>query len=179
MAELRENEQKTLLALERLRGRCPVDQLVKTSGLAHAAVMRAALSLAAKRLLKTHERKQTTVALTKEGSYHAKKGLPERRLLNSLIKLGGEASVDEAAKKAGLEKKFLNIALGWLSRKGWATIKKKERILKSLREPLTGNDEKLLSLLGEKDSVIVEDLSQELQKAVSRLRKRNVVDVSK
>ena len=179
MAELRENEQKTLLALERLRGRCPVDQLVKASGLAHAAVMRAALSLAAKRLLRTHERKRTTVTLTIEGSYHAKKGLPERRLLNSLIKLGGEASVDEAAKKAGLEKKFLNIALGWLSRKGWATIKKKERILKSLREPLTGNDEKLLSLLGEKEIVIVEDLSQELQKAVSLLKKRNLVDVSK
>jgi len=178
VAELRENEQKTLLALERLRGRCPVDQLVKASGLAHAAVMRAALSLTTKRLVRTHERKQTIVALTKEGSYHAKKGLPERRLLNSLIKLGGEASVDEVVKKAELEKKFLTIALGWLSRKGWATIKRKERVLKSLREPLTGNDEKLLCLLAEKEIVIVEDLSQELQKAVSPLKKRSLVDVS-
>ena len=45
MAELRENEQKTLLALETLKGRGPVDQIVKVSGLVHAAVMRAALSL--------------------------------------------------------------------------------------------------------------------------------------
>ena len=77
MAELRENEQKTLLALERLRGRGPVDQLVKVSGLAHAAVMRAALSLTTKNLVRTHERKQTAIALTKEGRYHAKKSLPQ------------------------------------------------------------------------------------------------------
>jgi len=179
VAELRENEQKTLLALERLRGRGPVDQLVKVSGLAHAAVMRAALSLTTKKLVRTHERKQTAIALTKEGSYHAKKRLPERRLINSLIKLGGEASVDDVADAAGLEKKFLTIALGWLSRKDWATIKKKERVLKSLREPLTGNDEKLLSLLAEKEPLIVEDLSQELQKAVSLLKKRRLVKVSK
>lgn len=182
MAELRENEQKTLLALERLRGRGPVDQLVKVSGLAHAAVMRAALSLTTKKLVRTHERKQTAIALTKEGSYHAKKGLPERRLINSLIKLGGEASVDDVVEEAGLEKKFLTIALGWLSRKGWVTIKKKERVLSfnpTMRADLLGIDEKLLSLLAEKGPLIVEDLSQELQKAVSPLRKRRLVEVSK
>jgi phenylalanyl-tRNA synthetase alpha chain len=179
VAELRENEQKTLLTLEKLRGTAPVEQLVKVSGLAHAAVMRAALSLTTKKLVRTHERKQTAIALTKEGSYHAKKGLPERRLINSLIKLGGEASVDDVAEDAGLEKKFLTIALGWLSRKGWATIKKKERVLKSLKAPLTGNDEKLLSLLAEKKTLILEDLSQELQKAVTLLKKRRLVKVSK
>lgn len=182
MAELRENEQKTLLALERLRGKGPVNQLVKVSGLAHAAVMRAALSLTTKKLVRTHERKQTAIALTKEGSYHAKKGLPERRLINSLIKLGGEASVDDVVEEAGLEKKFLTIALGWLSRKGWVTIKKKERVLSfnpTMRADLLGIDEKLLSLLAEKGPLIVEDLSQELQKAVSPLRKRRLVEVSK
>ncbi len=182
MAKLRENEQKTLLALERLSGRGPVDQLVNVSGLAHAAVMRAALSLTTKKLVRTHERKQTAIALTKEGSYHAKKGLPERRLINSLIKLGGEASVDDVVEEAELEKKFLTIALGWLSRKGWVTIKKKERELSfnpTMRADLLGIDEKLLSLLAEKGSLIVEDLSQELQKAVSLLKKRRLVKVSK
>jgi phenylalanyl-tRNA synthetase alpha chain len=182
VAELRENEQKTLLALERLRGRGPVDQLVKVSGLAHAAVMRAALSLTTKNLVRTHERKQTAIALTKEGRYHAKKGLPERRLINSLIKLGGEASVDDVVEKAGLEKKFLTIALGWLSRKGWATIKKKERVLSfnpTMKADLLGIDEKLLSLLAENGSLIVEDLSQELRKAVSLLKKRRLIEVSK
>jgi len=179
VAELRENEQKTLLALEKLRGRGPVDQIVKISDLAHAAVMRAALSLTTKNLVRTHERKQTVIALTKEGSYHAKKGLPERRLLNSLIRLGGEASVDDIVDDAGLEKKFLTIALGWLSRKGWAAIEKKKRAMKMLKEPRIGNDEKLLSLLAEKGPLTLEDLSQELQKAVSLLKKRRLVEISK
>ena len=59
--ELRENEQKTLLALEKLKGKAPIDQIVKTSGLAHAAVMRAALSLTENKLTRTYERKQTLI----------------------------------------------------------------------------------------------------------------------
>ncbi len=179
VAELRENEQKTLLALKGLKGRGSVDQLVKVSGLAHAAVMRASLTLTTKSLVSTLKREQTVIALTREGKYHAEKGLPERRLINSLIKLEGEASVDDVAEKAGLKKKFLTIALGWLSRKGWATIKGKEHVLKSLREPLIGNDEKLLFLLAEKQPLIVEDLSSELRKAVSLLKKRRLVEISK
>jgi len=176
VAELRENEQKTLLALERLKGKGPVDQIVKVSGLAHAAVMRAALSLTKKNLISTHEQKQTVIALNKEGVYHARKGLPERRLISSLIKLGGEASVDDVVEEAELEKKFLTIALGWLNRKGWATIKK--RVLKTLKEPPTETDEKLLSLLNEKGPLIVENLSKELQKAFSVLKKRKLVEIS-
>ncbi|KPV61878.1 MAG: Phenylalanine--tRNA ligase alpha subunit [Candidatus Bathyarchaeota archaeon BA2] len=176
MAELRENEQKTMLALERLKGKGPVDQIVKVSALAHAAVMRAALSLTAKKLVKTRERKQTVIALNKEGKYHARKGLPERRLISSLIKLGGEASLDDVVEEAELERKFLTIALGWLNRKGWATIKKS--VVKMLKEPPTGTDEKLLSLLDEKGPLIVEDLSRELQRAVSVLKKRKLVEIS-
>jgi phenylalanyl-tRNA synthetase alpha chain len=175
LAELRENEQKTLLALEKLKGRAPVDKIVKISGLADAAVMRAALYLSEKKLLKTHEKKQTEMLLTNEGSHHAKEGLPERRLLNALIKLGGEAPVNKAVEEAGLEKKFLSVALGWLNRKGWATIKQGK--LKSLMEAPQGGDEKLLHLLAEKESVTVEKLSRELQKAVPTLKRRRLAEI--
>ena len=67
MPELRENEQKTLLALEKLKGKAPVDQIIKTSGLAHAAVMRAALTLTEKKLTTTHETNQTLIMLNEEG----------------------------------------------------------------------------------------------------------------
>jgi phenylalanyl-tRNA synthetase alpha chain len=176
VTELRENEQKTLLALERLKGRGSVEQIVNVSDLAHAAVMRAALSLTAKNLVSTHEKKQTVIAFTKEGSYYARKGLPERRLISSLIKLGGEASLDDVVEGAELEKKFRSIALGWLNRKGWATIK--NGIVKTLKEPPTETDEKLLSLLDEKGPLILEDLSKELQEVVSVLKKRNLVEIS-
>ncbi len=175
MPELRENEQKTLLALEKLKGRAPVKQILQISGLAHAAVMRAVLSLTENKLIVTYEQKQTLVSLIEEGNYHATKGLPERRLLNSLTKLGGEAKVNSVVEEADLEKKFLSVALGWLNRKGWATIK--QGTLKSLKEPSLGDDEKLLQLLTKKTSLIVEDLSPELQKSISVLKGRKLVEI--
>ncbi len=175
MVGLRENEQKTLLALEKLGGRGVVDQIVKVSGLAHAAVMRAALSLTTKNLVKVYEHKRTLIKLNREGRYHARKGLPERRLINSLIKLGGEALVYDVVKEAGLEKRFLTIALGWLNRKGWVTVKK--GFLKTAKEILTGVDEELLSLLGEREPIIVEDLSEELREAVLVLKRRKLVEM--
>ena len=175
MPELRENEQKTLLTLEKLKGKAPVDQIVKRSGLAHAAVMRASLSLTENKLLRTYEKQQTLTSLSAEGRSYAEIGLPERRLHNALIKLGGEAKVNSVVEEAGLEKKFLSVALGWINRKGWATIK--QGMLKSLKEAPPGDDEKLLRLLSEKESVIVEYLGQELQKTVSVLKGRKLVEI--
>ncbi|MFQ5758675.1 MAG: phenylalanine--tRNA ligase subunit alpha [Candidatus Bathyarchaeia archaeon] len=177
MTELRENEQKTLLALEKLRGRGSVERIIEVSGLAHAAVMRAALSLKTKNLAKIHEEERTAIALSKEGKYHVRKGLPERRLIQAITELGGEATVEEAAEKAGLERRLLTIALGWLRRKGWATMKK--RVLKISKKPKIGTDEKLLVLLGEKGPRIIEDLSKELHNAVSTLRSRKLVEIDR
>ncbi len=177
MLKLRENEQKTLLALEKLRGKASVDQIVKSSGIAHAAVMRAALSLSTKKLTRIHEQKQTIVRLNKEGRHHAKKKLPERRLIHALLKLGGEASIEEVVEESTVEKKFLTIALGWLHRKGWATIEKKKHVLKAQKEPSIGFDEKLLSLLDEKNSLIVEKLTKQLQDAFPVLRRRKLVRI--
>jgi phenylalanyl-tRNA synthetase alpha chain len=175
VTEFRENEQKTLLALEKLKGRAPIDQIVQISGLADTAVMRAALSLAEEKLLKTHEKSQSIISLTEEGIHHALEGLPERRLLNALIKLGGEASVNKTVDEAGLDKKFLSVALGWLNRKGWATIEQGK--LKSSMELPQGGDEKLLYLLAKKKSLTVEELSQDLQKAVRVLKWRRIAEI--
>jgi phenylalanyl-tRNA synthetase alpha chain len=172
--ELRENEQKTLLALEKLKGKAPVDQIIETSRLAHAAVMRAALSLTEKKLTTKYETKQTVVQLKQEGRSYAEIGLPERRLLNSLVKLGGEAKVTSAIEEAGLEKKFMSVALGWINRKGWATIEK--GTLRSLSEPQLGEDEKLLRLLAERGSLTVEELDPKMQETVSVLKGRNLVE---
>jgi phenylalanyl-tRNA synthetase alpha chain len=179
VVELREQEQKTLLALQKLGGKAPVNQVVEASGLAHAAVMRAALFLVTNKLTLIHKQKQTVIKLNEEGKHHAKKSLPERRLIHGLLKLGGEASIEEAVKESALEKRFLTIALGWLNRKGWATIEKKKHMLKAQKEPPTGVDEKLLSLLDEKGSLIVEKLSKQLQDAVAVLRRRKLVRMDK
>jgi phenylalanyl-tRNA synthetase alpha chain len=182
VTKLRENEQKTLLALQKLEGKGRVEEIVEASGLADAAVMRAALTLSTKKLIQVHAQPQTIIALNEEGKYHAEKGLPERRLVNALIKLGGEASVKEVSEKSGLENKFLTIALGWLHRKEWASTK--ERILAlnlewKMREPTLGADEKLLLFLHQKGPQTVEDLSDWLREAVSILNNRNLVEIEK
>ena len=175
MPELRENEQKTLLSIKQLDSKAPVDQIVKISGLAHAAVMRAALALEENKLIKIHEQKQTLIVLSAEGQSYAKIGLPERRLYDALIKLGGEAKLGSVVKKSGLEKKFVSLALGWITRKGWATVK--QGMLKSLKRPPVEGDEKLLLILSEKESTPVKDLDQEQQKIVSVLKGRKLVEI--
>jgi len=178
MVYLRENEQKTLLALKKLYGRGDVEKIAEVSGLAHAAVMRAVLTLKEKKLIKVHEQKQQIVTLNEEGKHHAKRGLPEGRLIDSLIKLGGKAPIEKVAEDARLEKKFIPIALGWLQRKGWATIEEKRRVLKALkRKPAKGTDEKLLSLLDEKGALVAEELSKELRSAVGILKGRKLVEI--
>jgi len=178
MVELREHEQKTLLALQKLGRKALIDEIARASGLAHAAVMRAALSLTAKKLTRIHEQRQTVIKLNEEGKQYAKSGLPERRLIDSLIKLGGKAPIEKVAKDTSLEKEFIPIALGWLQRKGWATIEEKERVLKALkRKPAKGTDEKLVSLLDEKGSLVVEELRKDLRGAVAILKGRKLADI--
>ena len=182
MTELRENEQKTLLALQKLEGKGSIEKIVEASGLADSAVMRAALTLSNRKLVHVHELAQTIIALNEEGKHHAKKGLPERRLVNALIELNGEDSVKEASEKAGLEDKFLTIALGWLHRKEWALAKGDMLVLNpkwKTREPSLGVDEKLLSLLHQRGSQTVEDLGNELKEAVSVLNGRNLAQIEK
>lgn len=176
MVELRENEQKILLTLNSLDGKADVDQIIKASSLAHAAVMRAALKLSNEKLVQLHKQKQTVVTLNEEGETYVRKGLPERRLIKSLIKLGGKAKIDKVVDDAKLESQLVPIALGWLHRKGWATIERKERTLKALKEPQKGEDEEILALLAEKGMVITEELSKEKRGAVVTLRKRKLVE---
>ena len=177
--ELRENEQKTLLALKQLGGKAEVDKIMERSGLAHAAVMRAALSLSNKNLIKINEMVLAYAQITNEGKTYAIKGMPERRLLNSLIKLGGEASLDEVVRYAKLEKRFLSVALGWLIRKKWAEYDKAKKILKTSfkRSPPLMDDEQLLTMLNEKGSVKIEDLSPKLRETVFTLRSRKLVTI--
>ncbi|UCC33844.1 MAG: phenylalanine--tRNA ligase subunit alpha [Candidatus Bathyarchaeota archaeon] len=173
MVRLRENEQRTLLALEKLGGKGSVEKIIEISGLAHAAVMRAALSLKAKKLAKIHESKRMEVALNDEGRYHARMGLPERRLIHATIRLGGETTVKKAVEKANLEQKFLTIALGWLRRKDWADVERGK--LKAPKKPETGIDERLLALLNDEGPQIVKNLNKKLHDAVSTLKSRGLL----
>ena len=177
MTGLRLHERKTLAALEKLGGKASVEDIAEKSGLAHAAVMRAALTLSAENLVKIHEQKWNVAVLNEEGENYAQYGLPERRLLRALLRLGGEANVDEAAREAGLNAGLVPIALGWLKRKNWGVIKGEKCLLTVKSEPPQGVDERLLAAIFEKRSIIVNDLSQEFKEALNVLKKRKLVEL--
>jgi len=177
MADLRENERKTLQALKHAGGRTAIPDIVEATGLAHAAVMRAALSLETRNLAKVLEKKSEKVSLSEEGRRYADKGLPERHLVNALKSMGSEGSVGAALEAASLEKSLSVIALGWLSRKGWAKIGKKDQRVTLLKDPPEGADEKLLALLKEKGTVTISDLEKGLRETVYILKRRNLVEI--
>jgi len=177
MVKLRENEAETLLALKNSRGCLSVSEVAEKTGLAHAAVMRAALSLELKNLIRITERKIQRVSLNDEGRIYAETGLPERRLVNALAEMGGEAALDKALEAASLGKNLWAIALGWLSRKGWGRIEKKTRIVRLLKKPAEGADERLIKLLKSRGTMDLESLDGELQDAVKLLKGRKIIEV--
>lgn len=176
MADLRANERKILAVLQKLSGNASVEQLISEAELSDAAVMRAALTLQEKNLVKINAKLETIIKLNAEGKFHAENGLPERRLLNAVIALGGKAPLGKAAEKAGLEEQFVRIALGWILRKKWATYDSKTNTLHAPSAPKEKSDEKLLRYLrGCKEHATLSELSQELQDAVQTLKKRQLL----
>jgi len=175
MVELRENEIRILAALDKLNGKASVEQLMAECELPDSAVMRSALILQENSYLKVHANMETRVKLTAEGEIHAENGLPERRLTNAVIALGGKATLKDAAKEAGLDQQFAQIALGWTQRKKWLTFEPKTSTLQITEAPKTGNDEKLLNTLCAKTVTSLNKLPEDLKDAVDLLKKRKAI----
>jgi phenylalanyl-tRNA synthetase alpha chain len=179
MVELRENEQKTLQALEKLNGKAEITQITETSSLAHSAVMRAALTLEEKHLLTTSKQKKTIAALNQEGRIYAEKGLPERRTLEVSYRKGGEISISDISREVGIAANILHVALAWLAQKQWATLNSKKGtiVVAQKEKPSIGNDEKLLNLLAMEGTAIVEELDTDLKQAVLILKRRKLLQL--
>jgi phenylalanyl-tRNA synthetase alpha chain len=177
LVELRDHERQTLLALSKFTGGASAEQLVKKGGLSNAAVMRAAITLQDRGLVEIREQKETFLRLNPEGKLHAEKGLPERRLIVALEKLGGKASRQSAFEAAHLEKQFISIALGWAQKKRWTTLDTKADILQVTVKPSQGSDEKLLQQLAAKDKLADEELDQGLHEAVQVLKGRKLLGI--
>ncbi len=176
MVELRAHERKILVTLEKLGGKGSVEELTCETKLTDSAVMRSALTLKEKALAGIHAQPQTIVKLTAEGKTYAQNGLPERRLLNVVVSLGGKAKIDEAAAKAGLLKQFVQIALGWTQRKKWATYDSKTNTLTATMLPVEGDDEKLLKHLADcPEQTTLDSLSDNEKEVVQTLKKRQLL----
>ncbi len=183
MVELRAQEQRLLSALEELGGSASVEELMDACSFPDAAVMRSALTMQENNLIAILAQCQNIIKLTSEGKKYAQNGLPERKLILAIAKLGGSANLQEAAEQAGLEGQFVQIALGWVIRKKWATLNSQTNTIRItdmlIRQTVIpdGCDETLLKYLSDKKQVVQEDLSSELKEAVDQLKKRKLLTV--
>jgi len=181
MVELREAERKTLLAIQRLREKASAEQIVTETGLSDAAIMRAALTLQEKKLVKIREKKQTIIKLNKEGTLYAENQLPERKILDALYHKGGEALIAHIQQEIDIPSTAIPLALGWLVQKNWAVINKEKNTISLTKysraqKPPRGNDEKLLALLAKKRTIFVEELDKDLQQVVAILKRRKLIE---
>ncbi len=174
--ELSYNEIKVLLTLKDIELATP-EQLVRKGGFRELVeVMNAVSWLQAKQLVNVSQEVSLLYSLAKK--QYATKALPERRTLKLLKRFDGIMSVKELEKTNKLAKPDIPISLGWLKRKGWANIFKRdgetileltERGREAMSKP--GSDEKLLDRLA-KGEVRAEDAEK---KAVESLKARKKI----
>ncbi len=152
--ELSYLERKVLLTLEDLKLATP-EQLLKEGKFKELVeVMNASSWLRSKNLVTIEEKpiRRYTLAKKKWGT----KNLPERRALKLLRKRRGVLTLDELAKSGKVSESEIPIAIGWLKKKGWATVEKDEgatviKITEKGKRDVTsiGKDEELVRKLAD------------------------------
>ena len=177
LSELHHLERVILLALKTC-GRVSFGDLAAASALPEASVSRATLWLSSKAYVRIEGKKETRLELGSEGLGFAKKGFPERILVETIVANGGKLALDEASIRTGLSKKELTIALGWAKEKGWLQIVREMDAVTLLAEanPEDGSDEKLVAALS-KGKLVVEVLAPNLAEGFQMIHRRpNVIE---
>jgi phenylalanyl-tRNA synthetase alpha chain len=114
MVDLTRNEKKLLVALEGVQTAGP-EELARTLDMTGDAVIQHALRLQERGLAEVEVQVQSRYRLTPEGEEYARHGLPERQLLESF-----ETRIPLKELTAH---PLSSIAIGWMRRKGWVTIR--------------------------------------------------------
>ena len=123
--ELSRNEKRVLLTLQELNGSASPDEVMKQGSFSQQVeVMNAASWLQSKKLASVKEYIKTVYSLDKEGEYFYKQGLPEKRVISWLSEHNKKGALKEIS--SVLKPYEIPIAIGWLKRKGWATISKEQ-----------------------------------------------------
>ncbi|MEI7826825.1 MAG: phenylalanine--tRNA ligase subunit alpha, partial [Euryarchaeota archaeon] len=173
MVQLSNNDWVLLRSLRRAK-RARVDTLSKDTGLKIEAVLQSAYLLQTEGLARVEENIDTSYELTQEGAMYAKKGLPERQVHDYLL-LNGPTPLND------LQSIFptMPIAVGWLKRRGWATITTANG--DSILSPRTADEvpeECILQDVKALKRFTMRDVSvepQQAERALKELAKRNIV----
>jgi len=181
LVEMRENEASVLKSLQNQEGRASLNDLVRSTTQSDAAVTRAVTALQDQGLIQVTEVEKTTLALTQEGIEYARDGMPERRLLQAVLKLGGAAKLEQAAESAKITVQLATIALGWLRILKWGEVQTEgqQTLVRAASNQEKSSEERTLELLASKTEVSDDQLPQELLKSAETLRKRRLLVLKK
>ena len=113
--ELHIYEKKLLKELEKNEDLSPYE-IAQDTGLNIKSVMSAAGILASKGIITVKKDVEEKFSLTKYGKKYAEIGLPERRILK-VLQDKKELAMKDLASLEDLDKKEINISIGWLVRK--------------------------------------------------------------
>lgn len=173
--ELSQSEKKVLLALKNLKGSgSPKEILTSGDFDQEVEVANAASWLQSKKLVSINDHINTVYCLGKEGKRFLEEGFPEKKVLNVLMKHNGCVSLSDL--KNILNPDEVSIAIGWLKRNQWATIRKDTETIIEITQKgkqacsVQSDDEKMLVFLGEQGNVSVPK-----EKISSLLSRKNVV----
>ncbi len=177
MIEMRDNEAAVMRALQSSGGNCSFDELIVNTEQSSAAVTRAVTALQERQLVRVTESEQIILRLTDEGASYAKQGLPERRILQAVLELGGEATLDQAARRANVSADLASVSLGWIKIAGWCevTTQLQKVLMKASGIPDKTDLERALELLSAKSETSLEELPATLREHVETLRRRQLV----
>ena len=118
---LSQQEKRVLLALRTAPAAVEAEQIFSSGGFGQLVeVMNAASWLQSKGLIKIEEKASKLYSLRERSILST--GLPERRALTALSAAGGKLPLSELDVQLG--KEISGLAIGWLKRKGLATIEK-------------------------------------------------------
>jgi len=153
--ELSYLEKKVLLTLEKLKVASPETIMKEGKFKELVEVMNASSWLLSKGLVSIEETFTTYYSLDKDGKKFIEVDTPERRALKLLS--NGDLKLQDLSKSGFFTGNEVQIAIGWLKKKGWANISKKDN------ETIISMTEKGLEAYNKKDidELLLEKLSKE------------------
>lgn len=178
--KLRADEARVFKALVNKGQATDTASLSRELGLSDSSLAPLIHSLAGRKVVLIKEKEIIAGSLTNEGVRYAQAGLPERRLLKTILSSNGRAILAAAQSLSHLTESEAQIALGWARRKGWVNLDKPggELVLTAKSEQLEGEDERLLHELAAKETFTSEELSKSAQQILRDLQNRGLVTVA-
>ena len=144
-----------------------VEQLSEETGLATAAVTRAAFELEDEGLVAVTETTEESVSLTAEGESYLDAGLPEHRLYSAAVEAGadeGGVSMGQVIGAADLDGAAVDIALSNFARKGYGEIESGEITAEPDVDPNDDAEAAALAAIDAGDAVDDNDVLDQLDR---------------